>query len=89
MTRTAFSEEFKRKAVEVSLMPGQNAETAAKAMGCSRASIHIWRRYSKHRPTVPTIKIEESELSKLKTEINTLKDIIKMLIDAMDKSERH
>lgn len=87
-----FSPDFKKRAVEAAMNSGKPLKQVAKDMGCSLASIHIWKRKFKKGEefkhiaatkvkNTPSIQSLQKDNSQLRIEIEVLRGMIKLLMD--------
>ncbi len=92
--KKVFTEEFRRQAVELSNAPGYTIDKVAESMGCSKASIHAWRRDAKkwvamtnsNRKDVPAqikapnVPIHDDRVI-LQKEVKVLRSMLKIVLE--------
>jgi len=89
-----FTEDFRRKAVELTNADGMTVDKVAAQLGCSTASLHVWRRKARlwlpkpemlppppspSSSNLSSFNSLKTENSRLKAEVRILKEVIRAL----------
>lgn len=80
-----FSQEFKERAVRLSVTSGKSVAQVARELDVSQHTLHVWRRdaISERRMPVPDNESDQQKIKRLETELKLIteeRDIIKKAI---------